>query len=74
MACALDCDDPASWVGNERRLTDESFDYLEAPEANGLFLGDYMGLAVDDLDFVAVYGQSGIDGDPASMFFQRVAP
>ncbi len=38
-----DCRSAASW-GNEVRLTTASFDYLNAPVAGGLFLGDYMGL------------------------------
>ena len=38
-----DCTARASW-GEEARLTDRSFDYADAPVANGLFLGDYMGL------------------------------
>ncbi len=38
-----DCTNPANW-GRELRLTRASFDFLQAPEAGGLFLGDYMGL------------------------------
>jgi hypothetical protein len=37
------CRSPANW-GGERKLTTASFDVLEAPIANGYFLGDYMGL------------------------------
>jgi hypothetical protein len=37
------CRKAYSW-GNERRLTDRSFDMLDAPIAGGHFLGDYMGL------------------------------
>ena len=40
---STDCANPANWV-NERRLTTASFNILEAPEAGGHFLGDYMGL------------------------------
>jgi hypothetical protein len=36
-------DDGDTW--RERRLTDESFELLTAPDAGGLFLGDYVGLA-----------------------------
>ena len=39
-----DCTQRASW-GNELRLTQSSFDINNAPNAGGLFLGDYMGLA-----------------------------
>ena len=38
-----DCTQEANW-GGEKRLTETSFDYLDAPVARGLFLGDYMGL------------------------------
>lgn len=37
------CRQPASW-GVEARLTDRSFNLLDAPVAGGYFLGDYMGL------------------------------
>ena len=39
-----DCSRRSSW-GEEQRLTDRSFDALLAPDAGGLFLGDYTGLA-----------------------------
>lgn len=42
-AKASDCANRASW-GRELRLTDASFDMLNAPVARGHFLGDYMGL------------------------------
>jgi hypothetical protein len=42
--CSSNCSTAASW-GNERRLTISSFNILNAPEAGGHFLGDYMGLA-----------------------------
>ena len=38
-----DCWRPSNW-GGERRLTRQSFDVLQAPQAGGYFLGDYMGL------------------------------
>jgi hypothetical protein len=40
---AKDCSKAASW-GGELRLTNRSFDMLDAPVAGGHFLGDYMGL------------------------------
>jgi hypothetical protein len=43
VICKEDCTSRSSW-GDEQRLTERSFDYLHAPFANGLFLGDYMGL------------------------------
>jgi hypothetical protein len=41
---ATACTKSANW-GNERKLTDASFNILNAPVAEGHFLGDYMGLA-----------------------------
>ena len=38
------CANPANW-GNEQRVTNTSFNILDAPVARGHFLGDYMGLA-----------------------------
>jgi hypothetical protein len=51
-----DCSLPASWRG-EVRLTNASFNILDAPVARGHFLGDYMGLAALDWDeFVPIFG------------------
>ena len=74
ISCASDCSDPANW-GDEARLTDASFDYLQAPFSGGLFLGDYVGLASDGYDFLALFPQSFAD-DPADVdvFFRRVTP
>jgi hypothetical protein len=70
--CQADCTEPSNW-GDEERLTDTSFDYLQAPFANGLFLGDYVGLASDGFDFLSTFGQSDAS-DPASIFFRRASP
>jgi hypothetical protein len=72
VSCAVSCSDPDNW-GGEARLTDASFDYLEAPFAGGLFLGDYVGLASDGVDFGAFFQQSSA-ADPADSFFRRVTP
>ena len=40
---ASDCSNPTNW-GNEQKLTETSFNILDAPVAGGHFLGDYMGL------------------------------
>jgi hypothetical protein len=72
VSCAASCSDPGSW-GNEARLTEGSFDYLEAPFANGLFLGDYVGLASDGIEFVAFF-QQPFAADPADGFFRRITP
>lgn len=50
-----DCRSPAAW-GNERRLTPSSFNMLNAPQAGGLFLGDYQGLVRQGSNIHAVYG------------------
>ncbi len=72
VSCAGNCSDPANW-GGEMRLTDASFDYAQAPVANGLFLGDYVGLAAAGNDFLAFFQQSSA-ADPANGFFRRVTP
>jgi hypothetical protein len=46
------------------------FDYSQAIYANGLFLGDYVGLAAHD-DFLAYVPQS-FPADAANGFFRRV--
>jgi hypothetical protein len=69
VRCRSLCADVANW-GEEVRLTDQSFDYLQAPTAGGLFLGDYVGLAAGKSDFLALFPQAFPD-DPASGFFRR---
>lgn len=49
------CERRESWTG-ETRLTSTSFDMLDAPDAGGLFLGDYVGLAAAGKTAVPVYG------------------
>jgi hypothetical protein len=63
--------DPANW-GGEVRLTDASFDFRQAPNARGFFVGDYQGLATDGMDFVACFGATGAAG-PSSIFVRRLA-
>ncbi len=75
-ADAEDCSDPGSWddAGDEVRLTQSAFDILEAPIARELFLGDYVGLASDGLDFLSVFVKSGDPAnDAATVFFRRAA-
>jgi hypothetical protein len=70
--CHEACATTASWT-REVRLTDESFDYEQAPFAGGLFLGDYVGLAADATDFLPFFGVTTSD-DPADVVFRRVQP
>jgi hypothetical protein len=58
---------------NEVRLTDESFDFLQAPNAEGFFVGDYEGLATDGTDFLAFWSQPQ-DANPAEILFRRLTP
>jgi hypothetical protein len=67
---AADCTDPAKWE-DEVRVTEDSFDILEAPQANGLFLGDYMGLSSAGDDFISFFTQSS-EEDRASAFARRI--
>src|SRR5262249_27419532 len=52
-----DCTNPASWAsGGETRLTTSgSFDMATAPNAGGLFVGDYQGLATSGTTFKSVF-------------------
>ncbi len=67
---AADCTNPERWR-DEVRLTDDSFDIHLAPYANGLFLGDYVGLAADDREFIALFTQPH-EGDASSVFARRI--
>ena len=70
---ALDrCDKANNWK-RERRLTREPFDILDAPNAGGLFLGDYEGMAAADLDLLPVFGIADDPGE-SSIFVRRVTP
>jgi hypothetical protein len=70
IRCQTACADPAHW-GNEVRLTETSFDYLQAPFANGAFIGDYVGLAAQGTQALAFFPQAFAD-DHTSVFFRRV--
>ena len=68
--CDRRCDRRRSWR-QEVRLTEESFDYLTAPQAGGLFLGDYLGLAAKGDKFYSFFQQSSAE-DAGSGFFRVV--
>lgn len=68
------CARPRNW-GREQRLTDDSFDMLDAPIARGHFLGDYMGSESVTSDVHPAYGVP--DGANETSIFTRkltVAP
>jgi len=63
--------DGAAW--RETQLAG-NFDLLDAPNANGLFVGDYQGLTGDGSTFVALYARTN-SGDPSNrtdVFADRV--
>ncbi len=64
------CANPRRWE-DEKRLTVKSFDMLDAPEASGLFLGDYQGLTRAGSKVIAVYGKT-VAKNVNDMFFRRV--
>lgn len=66
---AADCLRQGGW--REVRLTDDPYDIEIAPVANGLFLGDYQGLAAGERDFTALMVQTS-PTDRASVFSQRI--
>jgi hypothetical protein len=51
------CPNEGNW-GNELRLSDTSFNMLDAPEAGGHFLGDYMGLVASGRHVHPVFGMT----------------
>jgi hypothetical protein len=55
------------WV--ETRITPASFNLRAAPNAGGLFLGDYMGLAAVGSGFGALFTQANGSADRASVYF-----
>jgi hypothetical protein len=67
------CARPNNW-GQEKRLTDVSFDMLDAPvapAARGHFLGDYMGSESASADVHPAYGIA--DGlDQVSVFTRKL--
>jgi hypothetical protein len=65
------CNDSASW--DEETQVGPTFDIREAPYARGYFLGDYMGLANVDGDFVSAFG-STMGAGPSSIWFSRLSP
>jgi hypothetical protein len=62
-------DGGTTWA--EARVTDTSFDMRKAPNARGLFTGDYEGLATQAGAFVAAFGQTH-GTDPGSIFVTRL--
>jgi hypothetical protein len=65
------CTSAGNWTG-EKKLTNVSFDMRQAPDAQGLFTGDYEGLSAAGKTFLPFFSQPH-NGDPSSTFFRRVA-
>jgi hypothetical protein len=66
--CHGNCTNPASWTGNESRLTTTSFDIEQAPAARGpfgYFLGEYEGLTNIGNSFFPVFVAVN-NGNPAN--------
>src|SRR3954454_15211661 len=63
-----DCTKAGSWQ-NEVRLTERSFNMLDAPEAGGHFVGDYTGLTRAGDAAVAVFGIA--DGQNKTSIYSR---
>jgi hypothetical protein len=54
---AADCSQGANW-GSELRLTPNSFNMLDAPDARGHFLGDYMSMVAHGKHIWPVFGMA----------------
>jgi hypothetical protein len=67
---------PASWAGNELRLTDASFNMENAaPTSRGYFLGDYQALAAAGQSFYALFAQAGASSsNPSDIWFRDPPP
>ena len=67
------CTRSRNWA-DEQRLTPRSYDLAQAPNAGGLFVGDYQGMVADPSgEFLPLWAMPHT-GDPASVFIERVAP
>jgi hypothetical protein len=66
------CASPASW-NEESRASTTTFDMRRAPFARGWFVGDYMGLASRNNEFVSTFGSTDGNG-PSSIFTNRLIP
>ena len=64
------CRQSASW-GDESRLTDRSFNMLDAPIAGGYFLGDYMGLVAANNVVHPVFGEA-VRPDVTNLYTRRL--
>jgi hypothetical protein len=61
---------PGNW-NHEVRLTVSSFDMEQAPQAGGLFVGDYTGLTSSGNKFLALFAQAGTNGAGTSAVYSR---
>jgi hypothetical protein len=66
-----DCTATANW--SEAHVAGP-FDQAQAPDAGGLFLGDYAGLAAAGTTFFPYYAIAGDAGDPSDIWFAKVGP
>jgi hypothetical protein len=64
------CSTASNWK-NEARLTDNSFNILDAPVARGHFLGDYMGLAASGTTVFPVFG-AAVGHDLTAEFVREI--
>jgi len=68
--------DQGASFGNEARLTPTSFDMLNAPNAGGLFLGDYQAMDTSGTIFYPffVLANTGNTSNRTDVFTTNVAP
>jgi hypothetical protein len=64
------CTNAANW-GEEVRQTDATYNMRQAPFARGWFVGDYVGMDTDGVDFLPFWTQP-FGTDPANAFVRRV--
>ena len=66
--------DHGASFGNEVRITPTSFDMSIAPNAGGLFLGDYEALGVNGPAFLPFFVQTVSQTNPTDVFTNTVSP
>jgi hypothetical protein len=71
--CHSSCTTSGNW--SENNVTTTSFDFRKAPNAEGLFLGDYQGLAhFGSSSFLPFFSQANSTSDRATVYASNVGP
>jgi hypothetical protein len=69
--CHTSCSNPANWTETQ---VAGPFNYKNAPNAGGFFLGDYVGLSATPDAFAALFTETGTTASSADAFYSSVSP